>query len=124
MKNVIITEDVEHEIVSDILSKAFYPDHKIVMEIKAYLDDNFIKKEMDDIDANGYPRKSHSVALTSNGQELKVMQLDELLTMLEDKFHEKIKDDMFRKKFLKQVIIDWWNKKIDRNGVLSVNYIK
>lgn len=125
MKKIVITEDIEHEIVSDILAEAFYPDHKLVIEIKDFLDDNFSKKEMDDVDANGYPTKSHSVALLSNnGQELKLMQLDELLSMLDDKFHDKFDDDKYRKKFLKQVIIDWWNKKIDRNGVLSVNSIK
>ena len=64
------------------------------------------------------------VNLLSSGQPLKTMTLGEFLLMLDDKFHSIINDDGDRKKFLKQIIKDWYMGKLTKNGVLSVNFIK
>ena len=61
--------------------------------------------------------------MSCSGQPLKTMQPKEFLLFLDDKFHGMIADESDRKKFLKQVIKDWYNNKISKNGLLSVNHL-
>ena len=124
MRRIIIKENDECKIISDLISEAFYPNADKVLFIKKYLDKNFQKQSLDDIDSNGYPCISPSVIMmSSNGQPLKTMQPSEFLVFLDDKFHKMISDEGDRKKFLKQVIKDWYYNKISKNGLLSVNYL-
>lgn len=123
-KNIIINEDVEREVIGEILTESFAPDREKVLIVKDYLDKNFEPVRVVDIDANGYPTKDKMVNMLSDGQPLKTMSIRELLLMLDDKFHPIITDDNDRKKFLKQVIKDWYTGKLPKNGVLSVNFIK
>mgnify|MGYP007043796500 FL=1 len=109
MRRIIIKENDECKIISDLISEAFYPNADKVLFIKKYLDKNFQKQSLDDIDSNGYPCISPSVIMmSSNGQPLKTMQPSEFLVFLDDKFHKMISDEGDRKKFLKQVIKDWF----------------
>lgn len=124
MRRIIIKENDECKIISDLISEAFYPNADKVLFIKKYLDKNFQRQSLDDIDSNGYPCISPSVIMmSSNGQPLKTMQPSEFLVFLDDKFHKMISDEGDRKKFLKQVIKDWYYNKISKNGLLSVNYL-
>ncbi len=124
MRRIIIKENDECKIISDLISEAFYPNADKVLFIKKYLDKNFQRQSLDDIDSNGYPCISPSVIMmSSNGQPLKTMQPSEFLMFLDDKFHKMISDEGDRKKFLKQVIKDWYYNKISKNGLLSVNYL-
>lgn len=124
MRRIIIKENDECKIISDLISEAFYPNADKVLFIKKYLDKNFQRQSIDDIDSNGYPCISPSVIMmSSNGQPLKTMQPSEFLMFLDDKFHKMISDEGDRKKFLKQVIKDWYYNKISKNGLLSVNYL-
>ena len=75
------------------------------------------------IDEKGYPKKVNCVVLMSGNQQIKPMTMSELLVMLDDKFIQMISNKDDRRKFLKQVIQDWYLNKIDRNGVLSVNFV-
>ena len=94
------------------------------MHIKKYLDKNFIKQELDDIDENGYPTKDKTVMmLSTSGQPIKTLKISDLLMLLDDKFQMMISNKKDRIKFLKQVISDWYYNKISKNGLLSVNYI-
>lgn len=105
------------------LSEAFIPKTDLVLQIKKYMDDNFARQKIDDIE-NGYPKKvSTVVMLSSDKQPLKTLQIDEFLMLLDDKFHTVIKNDSDRKKFLKQIIKDWFNGTISKNGILTKNYI-
>lgn len=123
-KNIIINEDVEQELISEILTEGFSPDREKVLIVKDYLDKNFAPVQVDDIDANGYPIKDKMVNMLSNGQPLKTMTLKEFLLLLDDKFHSMIKDGNDRRKFLKQIIKEWYSGKLAKNGLLSVNFIK
>lgn len=108
-----------------LLQESLSPDREKVLIVKKYLDDNFARVETDDIDANGYPTKVKSVTLVSRDkQPLKPMSIADLLLMLDDKFQDMIKDENDRKLFLKQIITDWYNGNIDKNGILSVNFLK
>lgn len=123
-KKIIIDENTEQEIIGGILAEALCPSAEKVLLIKDFIDKNFAKVEIDDIDTNGYPTKDKMVNMLSNGQPLKTMTLGEFLLMLDDKFHSMISNDEDRKKFLKQIIKDWYTGKLAKNGILSVNFIK
>ena len=122
-KKILINEETEREIIDDILTEAFSPSTEKVLLVKNYLDKNFAPVQIDDIDANGYPIKDKMVNMLSNGQPLKTMSLKEFLLLLDDKFHAIITDDEDRKKFLKQIIKDWYSGRLTKNGLLSVNFI-
>ena len=123
-KKIIIDEGMEREIISEILTESFYPDREKVLIVKEFLDANFSPVPMDDIDANGYPTKDKMVnMLSKERQPLKTMTVGELLLMLDDKFHPMVNDDSDRRKFLKQIIKEWYTGKLGKNGVLSVNFI-
>ena len=94
------------------------------MAIKTYLDKNFAKQQLDSLDDNGYPTKEKTDVLLSNEkQPLKTLNMKELLRLLDDKFHYMVSDNVDRKKFLKQVIRDWYQNNIKNNGILSVNHL-
>lgn len=122
MRQILINEGDEAKIISELISEAFYPNVDKVLFIKDYIDKNFKKQSLDDIDTNGYPCSTPSVVMMSkSGQPMKTMEMKEFLLFLDDKFHNMISDESDRKKFLKQVITDWYNNKISKNGLLSVN---
>ncbi len=122
-KTIIITEEDEQKIISDILLEAFYPKAEKVLVVKKYLDDNFARQDLDSIDDNGYPTKEKTVMwLSAQKQPLKTLNMKELLRLLDDKFNNMISDDKDRRKFLKQIIKDWYSNKI-KNGILSVNHL-
>lgn len=123
-KTIIISEEKEQELISEILTESFIPSAEKVLVIKKYIDDNFAKQELDSLDDNGYPIKEKTVVLLSKDKQgLKTLNMKEFLRMLDDKFNYMIKDDSDRKKFLKQVIKDWYYNKIQKNGILSVNHL-
>lgn len=122
---VKIDESILNEdIVSNILQESFYPISDMVLIVKRFLDKNFSRQLQDDIDSNGYPKKKCVVTmLSTDGQPLKTMSMRELLLMLDDKFNSMVKDEKDRRNFLKQIIRDWFDNKISKQGILSVNLI-
>ena len=123
-KTLIITEETEQKLIADILEEAFYPTSDKVLAIKEYLDKNFAKQKLDSLDVNGYPTKENTVVMLSKEkQPLKTLNMKELLRLLDDKFHNMVSDNVDRKKFLKQVIRDWYQNNIKNNGILSVNHL-
>lgn len=123
-RTFVITEQAEQDLISDLLTETFYPTSEKVLAIKDYLDANFARQNIDSLDGNGYPIKEKTVMLLSKEkQPLKSMSMKELLRLLDDKFHRMITDTNDRRKFLKQVITDWYNNNIKRNGILSVNHL-
>ena len=122
-KTIKISENAERDIIANVLTEAFYPEREKVLSIKDYLDKNFTRYESIDVDEDGYPKLYNAVQLIMNGQPVKPMTMEELLRHLDDKFINMIRDKSDRRKFLIQVIKDWYNNKIDRNGLLSVNLV-
>ena len=122
-RTIKITEERERQIIQDVLAESYYPTGEKVLAVKKYLDSTFQRIQTDDIDEKGYPKKVNCVVLMSGNQQLKPMTMGELLTMLDDKFGYMISNKEDRRKFLMQVIKDWYNNNIDRNGVLSVNFV-
>lgn len=122
-KTIKISENAERDVIANVLTEAFYPEREKVLSIKDYLDKNFTRYENIDVDEDGYPKLYNAVQLIMNGQPVKPMTMEELLIHLDDKFINMIRDKSDRRKFLIQVIKDWYNNKIDRNGLLSVNLV-
>ena len=122
-KTIKISENAERDVIANVLTEAFYPEREKVLSIKDYLDKNFTRYENIDVDEDGYPKSYNAVQLIMNGQPVKPMTMEELLRHLDDKFMNMIRDKSDRRKFLIQVIKDWYNNKIDRNGLLSVNLV-
>lgn len=115
---------LNEEVVGDILQESFFPMSDMVLTIKKFLDKGFTRDLQDDIDYNGYPKKKCVVSmLSTDKQPLKTMSMRELLLMLDDKFNSMVSDESDRRKFLKQVIRDWFDNKISKQGLLSVNLI-
>ena len=123
--DIIINEEIENRWFKQILSESFYPTTERVLMIKRFLDGNFQRSEIDDIGEDGYPKKVKSVVLMSNNkQPLKTRSQDELLILLDDKFNHMISDKNDRKKFFRQIIKDWMENRISKEGILSVNFLK
>lgn len=122
-KTIKISENITDEIVGNILMESFNLNPDIVLPVKKYLDNNFIRSVMDDMDTNGYPEKIPIVSWVSNGVVLKTLHMNELLQVLNDKFEYLIEDKYDRNEFLKQIIKDWFDRKITKEGMLSVNYL-
>lgn len=124
-RTIKINESMLNEdIIGDILQESFFPIGDKVLMVKNFLDKSFRKQLQDDIDANGYPTKKCLVILKSqDNQDLKTMSMRELLLMLDDQFNSMVKDESDRRKFLKQIIKDWFYNKISKQGLLSVNFI-
>ena len=117
MTKIKINEVAEKQIIDYLISESFIPKADVVLMIKNYLDKNFARQYTDDVE-DGYPKKIHTVNMLSNdGQPLKTLEMSEFLLLLDDKFHND------RKAFLKQVIKDWFFKKITKNGILSLNHL-
>lgn len=123
MRKIIINEREEEDILSYLISESFIPKPELVLKVKTYIDKGFKPQLLDDIDENGYPKKVYSVMMMSGNQPIKTLPLSEFLLLLDDKFNDIIKNDEDRKKFLKQVITDWLNNSITREGILSVNHL-
>ena len=123
--DIIINEEIENRWFKQILSESFYPTTERVLMIKRFLDGNFQRSEIDDIGEDGYPKKVKSaVLMSSNKQPLKTISQDELLILLDDKFNHMISDKNDRKKFFRQIIKDWMENRISKEGILSVNFLK
>lgn len=123
--NIILNERTESDVISKILSETFCPAYEKVMAIKDYLDRNFRKTTIDDVDENGYPSKTRCAVMVSDGgKPLRTMQPREIILMLDDKFQNIISDKNDRIKFLRQTLKDWLDGKISASGILSVNHIE
>lgn len=124
-KNYIISEQQYADTYKSMLTEAFVVNGALVNDIKAYLDKGFKRVKYDDLNTNGELEERYAVSIVNDqGQPLQTISCNKLLDKLDSKFKARIKDDESRKKFLKQVIIDWFNGKITKEGLLSVNTIK
>ncbi len=90
--------------------------------VKNFLDKNFKKGNYDYIGSNGMPARMRIVAMvTPTGDILRNMKQEDLLDLLIDKFQNMFLDHTERELFLKQVMKDWFDDKINVFGNLSVN---
>ena len=121
-KTIIIDEAREENLIGKILESAFYPRAEQVIEVEDFLNKNFRKESRPTIDTNGYSTLQDVFTYFRNGVDLQEMSREQVIRMLNDKFHKRITDDNDRKRFLEQVLDDWSHHRI-KNGILSVNKV-
>ena len=122
-KRIFITESQFNDLKNLLNEEKFYVEpHKVLM-VKKRLDKMFSIDTMDGMGADGYPTRTNVIGMKgNNGEVVKKMTFEQALDLLEDKFHDVYTDKTKRSKFLKQVLIDWYNNNISKEGLLSVNY--
>ena len=122
-KTIIIDEAKEQKLIANIFESAFYPRAEQVIEVEDFLKKNFRKESRPTInDKTGYSKLKDIFVYFKNGVDLQEMDKEQLLKMLDDRFHKRIKNDDDRKRFLNQVVDDWCHHKI-KDGILSVNKV-
>lgn len=125
-KNILKEEEISIETEKVLVvkndEKKFFIETEKVLIVKKTLDKMFSRGSMDSMGADGYPTRTNVIGMKSNnGEVVKNMTFEQVLDLLEDKFHNVYTDKEKRSRFLKQVLNDWYNKKISKEGLLSVN---
>jgi len=93
-----------------------------VLLVDRYLNDNFVRASAPIIGEDGNATTLLIVGMKgTDGQVIKNMTAKQLFYKLQDKFQKIFADKDKRDKFLLQVMKDWYNKKISKEGLLSVN---
>ena len=101
----------------------WFVDTNKVLLIKKYLDSHFKQGKMRSMGDNGYFKNTPIVCEIDpkTKEELRNMTASQLFEMLQDRFQGIYGDKNKRDSFIKKVMIDWYNGKIDRNGIISTN---
>lgn len=122
-RTIVIDEEKERRLIENIFESVFYPNATQVIEVEKFLNNHFRKKIIPTInDKTGDADLGYSFIYSKNGIDLQQMKDYEVVRMLDDEFHDRIKDDDDRKRFLYQVLNDWVHNRI-KNGILSVNHL-
>lgn len=121
-KNVFITEKQAEQIRESKKNPKWNVDPKKVIIVQKYLDNGFKRGKMSGLGEDGYPKEVKIVAMLSgSGEPLKNMSAMQLFYLLQDRFSKIYPDTKQRDEFLWDVMNDWYDKKITKNGLLSKN---
>lgn len=100
----------------------YFIDTNKVNIVKKFLDSTFVRASMPIIDKTGLPVNKPIIGLKDNsGNVVKNLSPKQLFYLIQDKFKNIYSDKNKRDKLLRQIIIDWYNDKISKEGLLSVN---
>ena len=137
MRRIIITEAQEQQLIKVLkedtvqqmpvdkkMNKPYTIDPQKVMVVKKFLDDNFKKGNIERIGSDGLKEVVPIVSIVSStGESLKNLYKEDLCDLLIEKFKKMFLDKIERELFMKQVMEDWFNDKINIHGMLSVNHL-
>lgn len=137
MRKIIITEAQEQQLIRLLkedtvqqmpvdkkMNKPYTIDPQKVMVVKKFLDDNFKKGNIERIGSDGLKEVVPIVSIVSStGESLKNLYKEDLCDLLIEKFKKMFLDKIERELFMKQVMEDWFNDKINIHGMLSVNHL-
>jgi hypothetical protein len=121
IRNIIINESQENKLI--ILESI----NQIVLDIKNKILDPHYKKGIEDfIDADGKLSKKKVIGVSRKTPDGKEEILDNITPMdlfyiIEDNIKDLIGKSDKRDEFIKQIIIDWFNNSITKEGSLSKN---
>lgn len=120
MKTIIVSEEKERVLIEAMLNEKFGGLGDAVKTVAEYLDKHFSRATSTIIGADGKPEVQQVVAwLDDYKQVIKTLTDVQLFYILQEEFKSIIADKDERDKFLKQVIKDWYNKKITANNSLT-----
>lgn len=121
-KNIFLTEEQVKYINERKSIPKWYVDPQKVLLVKRYLDKGFKRANMTGIGDDGYPKDVKIVTmLSSNGTPLRNMTAMQLFYLLQDRFSKMFSDKKQLNNFLWATMNDWYEKKINTNGLLSHN---
>lgn len=127
-KRKIFLSEAQIEALKNMIeeSNSAYPVNPRKVEVVAkYLDNNFERGGISTFSEDGYPKTLCIVGMKgTDGKIARNMDAKQLFYLLQDKFKDIYLDKFIRDKFLKQVMKDWYDKKISKQHLLSVNVIK
>ena len=106
------------------MAKQFPINPEKVLIVKKFLDGNFGRGDFEEIGDDGMPRVTRIVIMKGpSGNPLKNMFMDQLQDLLQEKFKNMFSEEDEKRKFLGQVMRDWYDNKIGLYGSLSVNHL-
>lgn len=121
-KNIFLTEEQVKYINERKSMSKWCVDPQKVLLVKRYLDKGFKRANMTGIGDDGYPKDVKIVTmLSSNGTPLRNMTAMQLFYLLQDRFSKMFSDKKQLNNFLWATMNDWYEKKINTNGLLSHN---
>lgn len=123
-KRIIISEKQEREL-KDLISENCFIEPEKVKIVKKFLDETFTRGSNPVIGDDGYPSLKPIVGIKIKGtQEIaKPLSPSQAFYMIQDRFKDLYSDRKVRDAVLKQILIDWYNKKITNDGILSKNWV-
>lgn len=101
-----------------LMNESFYGN--MVDTCRKWLDRNFVKSDVANMDENGFPTSKQLVTMVDAYRNpLKTMDDVQLFYMMQAKFKGMFSDEMERDSMLKQIIKDWYHGRISKYGSLS-----
>lgn len=120
-KKIYITESQFNELKQRI-SESYFVEPEKVKIVEKFLDDTFVKGAVPSIGEDGYAKPIFIVGMKiPYSDKFKNMTATQAFYMLQDKFKNIYSDPKQRDSFLKKVLVDWYNGKISKHGLLSIN---
>ena len=122
---IIISEKMEKALINRMIEESvYYPDPEKVVILKNFLDKNFTKENVPDVNSNGLPSSTVVASMKNqNGAAIETMKPIDLFYFMQERFKNIESNENDRDRLLKQVLKDWFANKISKEGGLSVNYI-
>lgn len=120
-KKIFVTEE-QYNKLTELLKEdsGYYVDPVKVKIVKKFLDAQFKRGSMDSMGSNGYPKRTNIFAMKgNNGDVVRNLSFNQMVDLLEDKFHHIFTERDKRDRFFKQILKDWYYKKITKEGLLS-----
>ena len=124
VKKIYITEEQEQMLVEHLVMERRYPINPAhVLYVQDILDKNFIRCGLNQRSSNGIPVSTPIVQLKGpDGKPVKNCNARDVMDFLEPKCANMFSDRIQLPKFLRQVIIDWYDNKISKEGLLTVTH--
>ena len=125
-RTIIISEKMEKALINRMIEESvYYPDPEKVIILKAFLDKNFTKENVPDVNGNGLPSSTMVASMKNqNGVAIETMKPIDLFYFMQERFKNIEPNENDRDRLLRQVLKDWFGNKISKEGGLSVNYVQ
>lgn len=120
MKTIIINENTERKLFEMLINEGLGYSNKVNI-IKNYLDKNFIKADIEQLNDKGDMEIQNIVIMLDSKREPTEhrLTLEQLYYKLQYKFQKIISNKNERNQFIWNVINDWFNNKITKYNNLS-----
>ena len=120
MKKIIINESIERKLFEALINESLGYSNKVAI-IKNYLDSNFIKADIEQLNKDGDLEKTKLVIMLDSQKQPTEhrLTLEQLYYKLQYKFKNILSDKKERNIFIWNTINDWYNNKISKYNNLS-----